>query len=217
METTQQALLMDIEEISRKSGLSKELIYRFTPHGLLPRPSKVGFQKAVYNEDHLDRLKKIKEFREESKMPFSEIRDLLQAGKPQETSRQDYSQAKKEQIMDKALAIFRKVAIRKLRSAILPMESGWRKGPSTSISRAKRDLFVECMSRLTTIVLPEEVLDEIRRQDDFTERMRIKLKAFLKTFPKFAGVLSLLRLSLQSDDAAIAAKARETYRTLEEP
>jgi len=216
MGTTEQPS-MDIEEISEKSGLSRESIYRFTRMGLLPRPSKVGFQKALYNNDHLDRLMKIKEYREESKMPFSEIRDLLHVGKPQDTSRQDYSLAKKEQIMDKALTIFSKNGYSETKISDITDELGVAKGTFYLYFKSKRDLFVECMSRLTTIVLPEEVWDEIKREDDFIERNRIKLKAFLKTFPNFAGVLSLLRLSLQSDDATIAAKARETYRTLEEP
>ncbi len=217
METKEQAQLMGIEEIAGRSGLTKESIYRFTRMGLLPRPSKIGFQESLYNEEHLERLRKIRELREEAKMSFPEIKNLLQVEESRETPRQDYSQAKKEQIMDKALAIFSRNGFSNTKVSDITDELGVAKGTFYLYFKSKRELFVECMSRLTTVVLPEEVLDEIKQEDDFVKRMQIKLKAFLKTFPNFSGVLSLLRLSLQSEDATIAAKARETYRTLEEP
>jgi AcrR family transcriptional regulator/predicted DNA-binding transcriptional regulator AlpA len=217
METKEPAQLMGIEEIAGRSGLTKESIYRFTRMGLLPRPSKIGFQESLYNEEHLERLKKIRELREEARMSFPEIKSLLKVEESQEASRQDYSQTKKEQIMDKALAIFSRNGFSNTKVSEITDELGVAKGTFYLYFKSKRELFVECMSRLTTIVLPEEVWEEIRQEGDFVKRQRIKLRAFLKAFPNFSGVLSLLRLSLQSDDATIAAKARETYRTLEEP
>jgi len=208
---------MGIEEIATRSGLTKESIYRFTRMGLLPRPTKIGFQESLYGGEHLERLKKIRELREEAKMSFPEIKAMFQVEESQGSSRQDYSQTKKEQIMDKALAIFSKNGFANTKVSDITDELGVAKGTFYLYFKSKRDLFVECMSRLTEVVLPEDVLEQIKRENDFVKRMRIKLTAFLKTFPNFSGVLSLLRLSLQSEDHTIASKARETYRTLEEP
>ncbi len=150
-------------------------------------------------------------------MSFPQIKKLFEAEEPAIDDRQDYSQTKKQQIMDKALIMFSKNGYGNTKISDITDGLGVAKGTFYLYFNSKRDLFVECMSRLTDIVLPKGVWDEIRNEPDFINRQRIKLKAFLKTFPSFSGVLSLLRLALQSEDKIIAAKARETYRTLEDP
>jgi AcrR family transcriptional regulator/predicted DNA-binding transcriptional regulator AlpA len=217
MQIKEQLQAMGIEEIAQRSGFTKDLIYRLTRMGLLPRPSKIGFQESLYNEEHLDRLKKIRELREEKKMSFSKIKTILRVEESPENDRQAYSQTKKEQIMDKALEMFSKNGFANTKISEITDELGVAKGTFYLYFKSKKELFVECISRMTSIVLPEEVWDEIRKENDFIKRQRIKLKAFLKTFPSFSGVLSLLRLSLRSEDATISTKAKDTYRTLAEP
>ena len=217
MKTKEQSYAMGIDELSQKSGFIKESIYRFTRMGLLPRPSKIGFQKSLYNEEHLNRLRKIRELHEKEQMSFSKIKKILPTIEDVVNIQQLYSSTKKEQIMDKALEMFSRNGFTNTKVSEITDELGVAKGTFYLYFNSKKDLFVECISRLTKIVLPEEVIAQIKKEDDFFKRQRIKLDAFLRVFPSYSGVLNLLKLSIQSNDTTVANKAKETYKLLAEP
>jgi AcrR family transcriptional regulator len=209
---------MDIEELCHKTGFNKQSIYRYIRSGLLPKPAQKGFSQPVFDEDHLRVLRKIQHLRETEGLPLSKIRVLVKEEKDREESAlQSPSESKKEQIMDKAIALFSKNGYSTTKISDITDALGVAKGTFYLYFKSKKDLFIECISRLTMIIVPTEIWDDVRKERDFIERQRIKLTAFLKTFPSFSGILNLLRLSFQSDDLSMAKKARDTYKILAGP
>ncbi len=53
-----------VEELSRRAGVSIDTIRFYQAQGLLDRPQRVG-RRAAYGEDHLERLRKIRELKEQ--------------------------------------------------------------------------------------------------------------------------------------------------------
>jgi AcrR family transcriptional regulator/predicted DNA-binding transcriptional regulator AlpA len=209
---------MEIEELCSKSGLGKPSIYRYIRMGLLRKPTKFGFRQSVFDEDHLKVLQKIRRLREQEGMSLPKIRDLLNVKQPgQDGTSQVASQRKKEQIMDKAITLFSKNGFTETKVSDITDALGVAKGTFYLYFRSKRDLFLECIGRLTMIVIPKELWEDVRKERDFIQRQRIKLKYFLQAFPTFSGILNLLRLSFQSDDQGMASKARDTYKILAGP
>jgi AcrR family transcriptional regulator len=139
---------------------------------------------------------------------------LLKAEAPEETGQEVFSEIKKDQIIDAAIVLFSKYGFESTKISDLAEALGVAKGTFYHYFKSKRDLILECIDRLTMVIIPGEVWEQVRRESDFMERQRIKLKAFLKTFPKFSGILNLLRFSLRSNDPGIAGKARDVYNLL---
>jgi AcrR family transcriptional regulator len=209
---------MDIEELCRKSGINKQSIYRYIRSGLLRKAVQKGFNQSEFDEDHLKVLRKIQHLREAKGLPLSKIRALVNGdGFREDDTSQSPSQSKKEQIMDKAIALFSKNGYSNTKISDITDALGVAKGTFYLYFTSKKDLFLECIGRLTMIIVPTEIWDDVRKERDFIERQRIKLMAFLKTFPSFSGILNLLRLSFQSDDQSMAKKARDTYKILAGP
>ncbi len=126
-------------------------------------------------------------------------------------------QVKRNQIIDKAIAFFAENGIgdTKVDDIIRFLEIG--KGTLYRYFENKKDLQLHCIARLTTIIVPQEVLDEIDQEDDYRIRLKKRFIAFLKGFPKFSGILSLANQGLHSNDADLASQAKETYRTFAHP
>ena len=205
---------MDIGELSGKSGVSRQSIYRYIRMGLIPRPAHSGFKKAEYDDGHLELLKKIRKLYLDDKRSFPEIKELLNVEAPEEAGAEAYSEIKKDQIIDAGIILFSKYGFESTKISDLADALGVAKGTFYHYFKSKRDLILECIDRLTMVIIPAEVWEQVRREGDFMERQRIKLDAFLKTFPKFSGILNLLRFSLRSSDPGIASKARDVYNVL---
>jgi hypothetical protein len=62
--------------------------------------------------------------------------------------------------------------------------------------------------------VPKEVWLDIREETNYKLRFQKRLAAFLRAYPTFCGILSLVNQSLESDDPSLAKKAGEAYRLL---
>jgi len=209
---------MDIDELSRRSGIPKPTIYRYIRAGLLQRPAKRGFRGSLFNEEHLLTLRKIVQLREEGALSLREILELVDIDRANKDRAPDEAlQSKKEQIMDKAISLFSRRGFAETKVSDITDALGVAKGTFYLYFRSKKDLFLECIGRLTMIMIPGELWEGVRKERDFVERQRMKLRQFLLSFPTFSGILNLLRLSFQSDDPGLAGKARDTYKLLAGP
>jgi AcrR family transcriptional regulator len=126
-------------------------------------------------------------------------------------------QTKKEEIIEKAIILFSKNGYAETKISDITDALGVAKGTLYLYFGSKRELFLECVGRLTMCVIPPETWQDVRKERDFIERQRIKLREFLYSFPKFSGMLNLVRLSFQNDDPDLAKKARDTYKMLASP
>lgn len=72
--------LMRMAELERLSGVPRETIHYYLREGLLPAPSRQGKTQALYDDSHLERLRLVRQLREEKYLPVAVIRSVLRAG-----------------------------------------------------------------------------------------------------------------------------------------
>jgi TetR/AcrR family transcriptional regulator, cholesterol catabolism regulator len=205
---------MKMEDLSRESGFNKQSIYAYIRAGLLPKPTKIGFRQVSYNDGYVQLLKRIRRLRDEEGLSLTEIKELLDVEKPIENGLKTTPEVRKEQIIDAAIPLFSKNGFENTAISDIMDALNVSKATFYLYFKSKRDLFIECIGRLTMIIIPQESWEQVRGERDFVERQRIKLSVFLKEFPTFNGILNLVRLSLKSHDPDIAKKARDTYKIL---
>jgi AcrR family transcriptional regulator len=124
---------------------------------------------------------------------------------------------KKQEIIDKAIEFFSKNGIAETKIEDITKAIGMGKGTLYLYFKNKRDLLFHCIERLTTIVIPKEVWLDIREETNYKLRFQKRLIAFLKAYPTFCGILSLVNQSLESGDPVLAKKAGDSYRLLAGP
>ena len=66
-----------MRDLVRDSGLPRETIHFYMQQGLLPRPIKTGRNTALYTDDHLERLRRIRALQETQFLPLKAIRAIL--------------------------------------------------------------------------------------------------------------------------------------------
>jgi AcrR family transcriptional regulator len=125
--------------------------------------------------------------------------------------------SKKEHIINKAIEFFSNNGFTGTRIDDITEALGIAKGTFYLYFKSKRDLLLDCIGQLTTIVVPKEVWEEIRKETDFVARHEKRLTAFLRAFPTFFGILNLLKSCIQSNDPALVKKASDTYKMLVNP
>jgi AcrR family transcriptional regulator len=125
---------------------------------------------------------------------------------------------KKEQILDKAIEYFSKHGIADTKIEDITSAAGIGKGTLYLYFKSKRDLLLECMWRLSRIMIPEAVWEDIRKETDYSQRSKKRLVAFLKAYPTFCGILNLVHQNLHSStDQRLAKEAHDIYQMLAGP
>lgn len=79
--------LMRMAELERLSGVPRETIHYYLREGLLPAPTRQGKTQALYDDAHLERLRLVRQLREEKYLPVAVIRSILRAGLERPPSR----------------------------------------------------------------------------------------------------------------------------------
>lgn len=85
---------MKISELVKRTGVPKETIHFYIREGLLRKPRKSGVNTADYTENHVERLRLIKDLRDNHYLPIPEIKKILKALKKQSPSDQAVSRFK---------------------------------------------------------------------------------------------------------------------------
>jgi len=124
---------------------------------------------------------------------------------------------KKEHIINKAIEFFSNNGFSGTRIDEITDALGIAKGTFYLYFKSKKELLIDCIGQLTTIVVPKEVWEDIRKETDFVSRHEKRLVAFLKAFPTFFGILNLLKSCIQSNDPVLVKKATDTYKMLVNP
>ena len=229
---------MKIARLSEESGFSRSSIHHYLNIGLLHAPQKAGLNLSLYDDSHLARLREIRRMREQGHS-LSHIKEILEHGDTagnliensaadEEASRSSKMQAennhtrrtaqeKREKILDAAIELFSQKGYESTKISDITDALRMGKGTFYVYFNNKEELFIECIDRLTTIIVPEEAWEEIRNEPDYVRRGYKRGIAFLDAFPGFRGILSLLRIALGGDDPKLAQKARETFRILSTP
>lgn len=132
-------------------------------------------------------------------------------------STQKSKETKKEQIINKAIEFFSSNGFTGTTIDEITDGLGIAKGTFYLYFKNKKELLIDCIGKLTTIVVPKEVWEDIRKETDYTSRHEKRLVAFLKAFPTFCGILNLLKSCIQSNDPVLVKKSSDTYKMLVDP
>ena len=205
---------MKIDELVRKTGFNRRLIYKLIHMGLLPKPARVGANQFAFDDRHVEALGKIAQLRREEPIPQSELKDATQPDAHKSNDEEPPSIDRKRQIMDRAIALFSKNGFEKTKLSDITDSLGLGKGTFYLYFKSKKDLLIECISQLSSAVIERESWERLRNEPDFIRRQRITLFQFLKAFPTFNGIHILLASSLQSDDPKIVEKAKGYFKIL---
>ncbi len=230
--------LMKIARLSEESGFSRSSIHHYLNIGLLHSPHKAGLNLSLYDESHLARLGQIRRMKEEGHS-LSQIKELMEdrqipaSGRSAADANEDSlrslgsvgeeshakkgAQKKRERILDTAIELFSHKGYESTKISDITDALHMGKGTFYVYFKNKEELFIECIDRLTMIIVPEEAWDDIRKEKDYIRRGYRRGIAFLNAFPGFRGILNLLRIALGGDDPRLAQKARETFKILSTP
>lgn len=229
---------MKIARLSEESGFSRSSIHHYLNIGLLHAPQKAGLNLSLYDESHLARLGQIRRMKKEGRS-LSQIKELMEDRQIPVSSRsatddnedsprylgsigeeshaKKDTQKKRERILDTAIEFFSQKGYESTRISDITDALHMGKGTFYVYFKNKEELFIECIDRLTMIIVPEEAWDDIRNEKDYIRRGYRRGIAFLNAFPGFRGILNLLRIALGGDDPRLAQKARETFKILSTP
>lgn len=229
---------MKIAELCRRSGFTRSTIHHYLNIGLLHNPQKAGLNLSLYDESHLVKLGRIRRLKEEG-YSLAQIKELIEdhqiskSDSPTTVERDDSlrylkpsgdesqgnrdAQRKRERILDTAIELFSQKGFENTKISDITDALHMGKGTFYVYFDNKEELFIECIDRLTMIIVPEEAWDEIRNEKDYILRGYKRGLAFLNAFPGFRGILNLLRIALGGDDPRLAQKARETFKILSAP
>ncbi len=238
---------MKIAQLSEESGFSRSTVHHYLNIGLLHAPQKAGLNLSLYDDSHLARLREIHRMREQghslsqiketlghggtagnliekpaaddgasrsSKSSKSSKSSRMQA---ENNRTRKTAQEKRDKILDAAIELFSQKGYESTKISDITDALHMGKGTFYVYFENKEELFIECIDRLTTIIVPREAWEEIRNEPDYVRRGYKRGIAFLNAFPGFRGILSLLRIALGGDDPKLAQKARETFRILSTP
>jgi len=70
-------VMLRMRDLIRESGLPRETIHFYLTQGLLPPPHKTGRNTALYDQEHVERLRGIRELREQQFLPLKAIKAIL--------------------------------------------------------------------------------------------------------------------------------------------
>jgi len=69
-----------MRDLVKATGLPRETIHFYRMQGLMPPPAETGRNTAVYTQEHVDRLLRIRELQERHFLPLKAIRAVLDDG-----------------------------------------------------------------------------------------------------------------------------------------
>jgi len=124
---------------------------------------------------------------------------------------------KKQLIIDRAIEFFSKNGIADTKIEDITNAIGIGKGTLYLYFNGKKDLLLNCIDRLATIIVPKEVWLDIREETNYKLRFQKRLIAFLRAYPTFCGILNLVNQSFVSNDPDLAKKAGDAHRMLTGP
>jgi AcrR family transcriptional regulator len=225
-------------DLARLSELSKSVIHFYLKMGLLHPAKKLGLSLSVYDWTHLDKLRRIRDLRENQKLPLSKIKDLLSIESLQSSSSSSESdvlslistieeerrvtkdrktRAKKTEIMDAAISLFSKNGYQNTTIDAIADSLHMAKSTVYLYFESKEDLFMECIERLTVVAVPEYAWDDIRKEKNALTRLRKRGLAFLRAFPSYKGILTMTKAVLGGDNQKLAEKAKNTLFHMTRP
>ncbi|GAB6097306.1 hypothetical protein JCM14469_35600 [Desulfatiferula olefinivorans] len=207
---------MKIGELARLTGVSASTLYEYLRSGLLPAPAKESPTKAYFTEDHVQRISRIRQLKEQG---LSKA-EILARFSPEGRSAAESSDAVDEirlAIIDKALELFSTYHYENTRISDITQALNMGNGTFYRYFNSKEDLFLGCLDRLPKVLVPRDAWAEVEKETDYIQRLKKRGYAMLNAFPSYIGILNYAKLALGGPDKTLAAKAAECLANLVRP
>ena len=205
-----------IGELSQLSGVSVSTLYDYLRTGLLPLPGKESPTKAYFSQVHLDRLKEIKQLKDNG-LPLSEIRELFSRNREAKEEAWKTSDDVRLAIVDKALELFSRFHYENTKISDITEALDMGNGTFYRYFKSKEELFLDCLERLPKALVPRDAWAEVDKEPDFILRLKKRGYAMLNAFPSYIGILNYAKLSLGKKDLTLSKKAAECIQSLVRP
>ncbi|MFH1154458.1 MAG: TetR family transcriptional regulator [Pseudomonadota bacterium] len=219
-----------IGALAALAGVSKSTIHYYLKLEILHPPQKIGLSRTVFNSSHLRVLRRVNELRKNEKMPLAKIREVIRTEKFQrpeyystkedtaslirelktrkKNAKEQNDETKRIQIVDAAITLFAKNGYDKTTLEAIADSLHIAKSTVYLYFENKDHLFMKCIDRLTFIAVPDEVWNDIRKEEHPLKRLQKKATAFQNAFPNYRGILTLIKASISSENIEMAKKAK---------
>jgi DNA-binding transcriptional MerR regulator len=205
--------VLTMSELEHASGIPRSTIHFYLSRGLLPEPQKTASNRALYSDEHLALLERIR-VAKESGLSLDEIRAELEGKvkllneRPVDLEAEEYARVHRA-ILDSAMKELLEKGYAQTRMEDLIPELGINASIFYAHFPSKRDLLMECFSALV-ITSVDTIEPRIAESRDVVERVLARIAARFAIYPLRSDVLALTsgeRLDGENEVRAAVEKA----------
>lgn len=223
-----------IAELERQSGVSRRTIHFYLQNRLLHAPHKTGKTMSYYDEEHLRKLRFIKDAREQG-LPITAIRERinsLEKNAPLEIDiykassdepvlkprlqKKDRARKTRERILDIGSHLFRNKGYKQTKVSDITTALNVGKGTFYFYFSDKKALFLECVPRIFNELFATG-WERIKKIDDAKNRLEIRAQMVLPVLKEFCAILQLSKEAMETSDPKIQSLGEMTYHSIRRP
>ncbi len=211
--------LMQISELSRRSGIQVSTIRYYLHEGLIPAAMKTGKTRAYYSSVHLKALSLIRHKQLEEQKPLSVIRDEIrkEVSFPRSSMKQpDQSSGKRNAILSSSTELFLKKGYAETSIADIAQHGKMSKETIYQHFRNKEEIFMACADRIFRHMY-DEVWIEIKGEKDMSQRLAKRGKAFLSSYPQWISMMNLVKSLSVGDNPSFRVKFHQLIQQMVNP
>lgn len=223
-----------INEVERRSGVSRRTVHFYLEQGLLHPPRRTGRTMAYYDDAHLAELHYIRAARAKRTPLFAIKEQLAQRfGRPARQAAARHArphatrpparrgrppgrQDMRGKILDVACRLFLSKGFRDTAVSDITARLNVGKGTFYFYFSDKDELFLECAPRMFQELFAAN-WEKIRREHDPLRRLALRAEAVLPVLDEFCAILALAREALQSPETKIRGMGRQTVASICRP
>jgi AcrR family transcriptional regulator len=217
MELSAEEKVMRIGELSKKAGISKQLIHYYLRMEYLHKPVYKKGNQAYYDQSHLERLRFLQKCNDEA-IPLSYASAMWErktkSSPVQKTKRvpKGYPESRtRDQIIRDASQIFLQKGYSNTTIAEIMDRVGITKPSFYYYFRNKKDLYLTCLNSIFD-AFSKRALDSIRKEKTPLGRLEQRWKAGHGHSKRVLTSINLLKESLRQEDAEESSRAEEILR-----
>ncbi len=217
MEIPASERVMRISELSKLSGISKQLIHYYLRMGYLHPPVYKKGNQAYYDQVHVDRLLFLRKCNDEA-IPLSYAASMWEKKADKKNKSRlkyqtsDYSASStRETIVSDASQIFLRKGYANTSIAEIMESVGITKPSFYYYFKNKKDLYLTCLGSIFD-AFSKNALDSIRKEKEPLKRLEKRWKAGHTHSKSLSISINLLKESMRQDDEEERARAEAILR-----
>ncbi len=178
-----------ISELSELTGVSPSSIRYYLNEGLLPSPLRKGKTKAYYNEEHIQKLKLIKNLQLKKQLSIKEIKNII----PNYSSENEapLNDNRKDDIITAAIELFRKKGYDQVNVNDIVELAGISKSTYYLNYDSKESLFIDCAEKIFFEI--DADFKKINKEEDILKRMLFRADFFINECKHLMDMLHIAR------------------------